>query len=323
MKVCIIGSGAYGISLASRLIKNGHEAICYSNNKEEVNFLDKKRVSDKLKGYKVPKDIKFTYNVKNAVKNSKLIIFALPAVCFDEVTKKVGKYISDEAHVLIATKGIENDTCLFLTEIVDRNIRTNKIAVMSGPTFAVDIITDTPVAFTLATTNSDTKEFIKGVLSSNITKFRDTQDIIGVQICGAIKNVMAIASGMLGGMEAPDSTKALFLTEALNDIKELIDAIGGNKKTILSYAGFGDILMTCTSTNSRNYSYGKLIGEGKLDEAKDYALNTTVEGLYTLKSIKDLIKKENVKMPIIDLISDIICGNKDKESMLTFLIEKK
>ena len=94
-------------------------------------------------------------------------------------------------------------------------------------------------------------------------------------------------------------------------------------KTILSYAGFGDILMTCTSTNSRNYSYGKLIGEGKLNEAKDYALNTTVEGLYTLKSIKDLIKKEKVKMPIIDLISDIICGNKDKESMLTFLIEKK
>lgn len=323
MKVCIIGSGAYGISLASRLIKNGHEAICYSNNKEEVNFLNKKRVSDKLKGYKVPIDIKFTYNVKSAVKNSRLIIFALPAVCFDEVTKKVSKYISDEAHVLIATKGIENDTCLFLTEIVDRNIRTNKIAVMSGPTFAVDIITDTPIAFTLATTNSDTKEFIKGTLSSNITKFRDTQDIIGVQICGAIKNVMAIASGMLGGMGALDSTKALFLTEALNDIKELIDAIGGNKKTILSYAGFGDILMTCTSTNSRNYSYGKLIGEGKLNEAKDYALNTTVEGLYTLKSIKDLIKKEKVKMPIIDLISDIICGNKDKESMLTFLIEKK
>lgn len=323
MKVCIIGSGAYGISLASRLIKNGHEVICYSNNKEEVNFLNEKRISDKLKGYKVPIDIKFTYNVKSAVKNSRLIIFALPAVCFDEVTKKVSKYISDDAHVLIATKGIENDTCLFLTEIVDRNIRTNKIAVMSGPTFAVDIITDTPIAFTLATTNSDTKEFIKGTLSSNITKFRDTQDIIGVQICGAIKNVMAIASGMFGGMGALDSTKALFLTEALNDIKELIDAIGGNKKTILSYAGFGDILMTCTSTNSRNYSYGKLIGEGKLNEAKDYALNTTVEGLYTLKSIKDLIKKEKVKMPIIDLISDIICGNKDKESMLTFLIEKK
>ncbi len=323
MKVCIIGSGAYGISLASRLIKNGHEVICYSNNKEEVNFLNEKRISDKLKGYKVPIDIKFTYNVKSAVKNSRLIIFALPAVCFDEVTKKVSKYISDDAHVLIATKGIENDTCLFLTEIVDRNIRTNKIAVMSGPTFAVDIITDTPIAFTLATTNSDTKEFIKCTLSSNITKFRDTQDIIGVQICGAIKNVMAIASGMLGGMGALDSTKALFLTEALNDIKELIDAIGGNKKTILSYAGFGDILMTCTSTNSRNYSYGKLIGEGKLNEAKDYALNTTVEGLYTLKSIKDLIKKEKVKMPIIDLISDIICGNKDKESMLTFLIEKK
>ncbi len=323
MKICIIGSGAYGISLASRLIKNNHEVICYSNNKEEVNTLNKERVSNKLKGYKVPKEIKFTNDIKKAVQNSKLIIFALPAVCFDEVTKKVGKYINDEAHVLIATKGIENDTCLFLTDIVDKNINTNKIAVMSGPTFAVDIVTDTPIAFTLATTNIESKEFIIETFSSNITKFRFSQDVIGVQICGAIKNVMAIASGMLGGMKCLDSTKALFLTEALNDIKELIDSLGGNKKTILSYAGFGDILMTCTSTNSRNYSYGKLIGEGKLNEAQDYASNTTVEGLYTLKSIKDLIKKENVKMPIIDLISDIICGNKDKESMLTFLIEKK
>ena len=133
---------------------------------------------------------------------------------------------------------------------------------------------------------------------------------------------MAIVSGMLGGMGVTDSTRALFLTEALNDIKELIDALGGNKNTILSYAGFGDILMTCTSLNSRNYNYGKMIGEGKLEEANIYANNTTVEGLYTLRSIKELIRRENVKMPIIDLVSDIISGNKDKTSILEFLIKK-
>lgn len=154
-------------------------------------------------------------------------------------------------------------------------------------------------------------------------KIRTTLDIIGVQICGSIKNVMAIASGMLDGMRAPDSTKALFLTEILNDIKELIEKLGGNKKTILSFAGFGDILMTCTSINSRNFTYGKLIGEGKIKEAENYQAKTTVEGLYTLKSIKELIKKEHVKMEVVDLISDIICGNKEKETMLKFLVEKK
>lgn len=323
MKICIIGSGAYGISLASRLIKNNHEVVCYSNNKEEVNILTKERKSDKLKGYKVPKEINFTTNIKSAIKGSVLVIFALPAVALDEVTKKSSKYITENMHIVIATKGIENNTCAFLNEIVERNINTNKIAIISGPTFAVDIKTDTPIGLTLATTNIDTKEVVKSLLQSKITKIRTTQDLVGVEICGAIKNVMAIASGMLGGMNALDSTKALFLTEALNDIKELIDALGGNKKTILSYAGFGDILMTCTSTNSRNYTYGKLIGEGKLKEAEEYAKTTTVEGLYTLRSVKELIKKENVKMPIIDLISDIICGNQDKESMLTFLIEKK
>ena len=127
MKICIIGSGAYGISLASRLIKNNHEVVCYSNNKEEVNILTKERKSDKLKGYKVPKEINFTTNIKSAIKGSVLVIFALPAVALDEVTKKSSKYITENMHIVIATKGIENNTCAFLNEIVERNINTNKI----------------------------------------------------------------------------------------------------------------------------------------------------------------------------------------------------
>ena len=131
---------------------------------------------------------------------------------------------------------------------------------------------------------------------------------------------MAIASGMLEGMGVTDSTRALFLTESMNDIKELINALGGKKKSILSFAGFGDILMTCTSHTSRNFSFGYLIGKGATKEEIDNYLNhTTVEGMYTLKSIHKLVK---VKMPIINLINDIINGKKDKEEILRFLIEK-
>ena len=322
MKICILGCGAYGLALASIFNKNKQNVVMWTFSKDEEILLNDKRESDKLLGYKIPNEIKITSSIKRAIKNSNLVVIAVPAFAVDSVASMIGNLVTKDMHILLATKGIENDTCDFLTDVLERYITSNKIAVISGPTFAKDIVLGVPIGLSLATTNVRTKNFIKKVMESDTTKLRDTQDVIGVQICGAIKNVMAIASGMLEGMDVTDSTKALFLTESLNDIKELIDALGGNKKTILSFSGFGDILMTCTSSNSRNFTYGKLIGEDKLEEATNYSKNTTVEGLYTLRSIKELIKREHVKMPIVDLISDIIIGKKSKEDMLKFLIEK-
>jgi len=322
MKICILGGGAYGLALASIFNKNRHNVIVWTHSKEEEKELEKTRTTDKIKNYTIPKSISITSSLKRAVKNSILIVIAVPAHAVNEVSEKLSEHITKDMHILIATKGIENDTCAFLTDVVERYINTNKIAVISGPSFASDIVKEIPIGLSLATTNSRTKNMIKALIENDNVKTRDTLDIIGVEICGSIKNVMAIASGMLEGMKVTDSTKALFLTEALNDIKELIDALGGNKKTILSFAGFGDILMTCTSPTSRNYTYGKFIGEGKLKKAQEYAESTTVEGLYTLKSIKELIKKEHIKMEVVYLISDIIMNKKDKEEMLSFLISK-
>jgi len=323
MKIAILGAGAYGIALSSIFHKNKHNVTIWSHKKEEEKELEKTRISPKLKEYKIPTNITITSSIKRAIKNANLIIMAVPAHAVNETASKISEHITKDQHILIATKGIENDTCLFLDDVIERHINTNKLGIISGPTFASDIVKNIPLGLTLATTNYRTKNLVKSLMENSKLKIRTTQDIIGVQICGAIKNVMAIASGILDGMKVTDSTKALFLTEALNDIKELIEALGGNRKTILSFAGFGDILMTCTSTNSRNFTYGKLIGEGKLKEAEKYAEKTTVEGLYTLKSIKELIKREHVKMEVIDLISNIICGNTEKEEMLKFLIEKK
>lgn len=322
MKVTILGAGAFGLALASIFEKNKHEVTVWSHSKSEVTTLKSTRKSDKLKNYIIPKKIKITSNISIAVKKSTLVVIAVPAHALDEVTKKLSKHLSTGTHLLIATKGIEQGTCDFLTEVVERNINTNKIAVISGPSFAVDIIKEVPIGLSLGVTNVRTKNIIKNLMENDYVKLRVTPDILGIEVCGAIKNVMAIAAGMLDGMKVTDSTKALFLTEALNDIKELIDALGGSKKTILSFAGFGDILMTCTSTNSRNFTFGRLIGEGKIKEAEEYANNTTVEGLYTLKSIKELIKREHVKMGVVDLISDIIVNKKDKEEILKFLISK-
>ena len=226
--------------------------------------------------------------------------------------------------ICIASKGIEQDSCLFLYDIVRNNIDTSNIGVISGGTFATDIINRVPIGFSLASRSNYTKNIITKAIANDYVKIRHTRDIIGTEICGSIKNVIAIAAGMIDGMGYPISTSTMFITESLHDIKSLIKALGGNKKTILSFAGFGDILLTCTSTKSRNYTLGKLIGEGKSKkEIDNYIESTTVEGLYTLYSIKRLLKNKKIKMPIINLIYDIIVNEKEPSNLTKFLIEKE
>lgn len=322
MKVGVLGAGAFGLALSHILVKNKVTVEMWTHNEEEAKVLDIKRISKKLDGYKIPKEIKFSTNLEETVNGKDLIVMAIPAFAFEDVTKQLSKYIKKNQPVLIATKGIQQNTCLFLNDVFAKYLK-NSVAVISGPTFAVDMIKDAPIGFSMATKNHKTEMVIRKCFENSTTKFRRTRDITGIEICGSIKNVMAIASGMLEGMGVTDSTRALFLTESMNDIKELIDALGGKKKSILSFAGFGDILMTCTSKNSRNFSFGYLIGSGASKKEIDkYLENTTVEGMYTLKSIHKLVRRKKVKMPIINLIHDIIEGKKDKEEMLRFLILK-
>lgn len=322
MKVAILGCGAYGLALASILVKNKVDVTMWSYKEEEKDKLIKTRKSDKLKNYKIPECINFSNNMNEVVREKDMIVIAVPTFSFESTIIKLKECIDKKQPVLIATKGIQQDTCLFLHDVFKKHCK-NKIAVISGPSFAVDIIREVPIGLSLATKHNSVELLVRECFENKLTKFRRTNDIIGVEVCGSIKNVMAIASGMLEGMNATPSTKALFLTESMNDIKELLFALGGKKKTILSFAGFGDILMTSTSSSSRNFSFGCLIGEGKSKQVIDnYLKETTVEGMYTLQSIHKLVKKKNVKMPIINLIYDIINGKKDKEEILSFLIEK-
>ncbi len=323
MKVCILGCGAYGLALSSIVSKNNIDLTLWTHRDEEKEELERTRIGKKLPEYKIPKNITIESNIKDAVEGKDLVVIAVPAFAFGETTKLLVKHLDKKAHVLIATKGIQQDTCMFLNDIF-RNYSKNKYGVISGPTFAVDIIKESPVGFSLATTYPSTEKIVRKCFENSTTKFRRSRDVKGVEICGSIKNVMAIASGMLEGMGVTDSTRALFLTESMNDVKNLIKALGGKKKTILSFAGFGDILMTCTSKESRNFSFGYLIGNGATKKEIDkYLETTTVEGMYTLKSIHKLVRKKRVKMPIINLIYDIINGKKEKEEMLRFLIEKE
>ena len=326
MNIAIIGTGAYGIALALMFYKNKENKIkMWTKFKEEKERILENRINEKvLPNVKIPEDILISNNFKEVVTDANLIVIAVPAGFVDDVSLKLKDYITKEQYVVIASKGIERDSCLFVTDIFRKHIKTKKYAVISGPSFAVDIVTNCPIGLSLASPSKKASKLVKKALENDTLKLRETKDVIGVEICGSIKNVIAIAAGILDGMGYPESTQAMFITEALNDIKELINKLGGDKKTILSYAGFGDLLLTATSKKSRNFSYGYLLGKRESKEKIDeYVKNTTIEGLYTIKSIYKLLKNKKVKIPIINLIHDIIENKKDVDKLPEFLITKK
>lgn len=324
MNICILGCGAYAIALATSISRNNHNITMWTKFIEEKNSLEKNRENkSKLPGVKLDNKIKFTTDLNEAIKDKELIVIALPASAVGSTSKELKEFIKENQHICLASKGIEQGSCLFVEEILKKYINSNNIAVISGPSFASDMVTTNPIGLSLATKNKKTLEVVKNALENKYLKLRETDDIIGIEICGSIKNVIAIASGILDGMHATNSTKAMFITESLHDIKELIDSLGGDKLTILSFAGFGDLLLTCTSEQSRNFKFGKLIGSKASKEKIDnYINNTTIEGLYTLKSIHKLLKNKKVNIPIIDLIYNIIFKSEQPEKLFEFLITK-
>ena len=319
MRVTVLGAGAFGLALASIFKENNNDVTVWSRFEEEVASLREKSTNEKIKNVKLPNGINYSTNLEEAVQKSELLVIAIPAQFVDNLVKQV-KPLVKKQYILIASKGIENDTFSFLEEVVRRGINTRKIAIISGPTFAIDVIKRYPVGFTLASRSWTTREIIKKTLVNSHVKVRPSRDVVGVEVCGAIKNVISIAAGMIEGMNYPESTKAMFITESLHDLKNLIKALGGNKKTILTFAGFGDLLMTATSTKSRNFTFGKMFGENKSKEEIDkYRKETTIEGLYTLESIYKLIKKKKVYMPIIDLIKNIVDGKEEAKALIDLL----
>ena len=322
MKVGILGAGAYGIALASVINKNLGEVEVWTPIDTEYNELITIKKVRKLQDYTLPDTIKITNNLEKVCNEKDLIVIAVPAKFLSGVTKQMKPFINEQ-HICIATKGMENNTCRFGHEILYNELQTDKIAAISGPTFAIDMINGVTVGLALGTKNLETSDIIKKAFCNDFLKLRTTNDITGVEFCGSIKNVIALAAGMIDGMKLPESTKAMFITESLHDVSELLEIFGGKKKTIMSFAGFGDLLLTCTSPKSRNFVFGKLIGEkADINTIKEYKDNTTIEGLYTLDSVYNFSKSKNISMPIIEIVYDIIYNEKTPETLLEFLIKK-
>ena len=320
MKIGIIGTGAFGIAIASVLYRNKNNITMWTAFEEEKGELENNRVRKNLNNYEIPSQIHITNDIEETMKDKDLIFIAVPAEFVSSTCKKMIPFTKNQ-HFCIASKGIEEGSGLFLFDVLKNILHTNNISVISGPSFAIDIVNNVPIGLSLASNNDTTANIVYNALENEKMKIFINDDLIGTCLCGAIKNVIAIASGIIDGLGYPISTQAMLITQSLHDIEELIKLLGGYERTILSFAGFGDIILTCTSTKSRNYSFGKLIGK-RDNNLEDYMKNNTIEGLTALRSISKIINDKSIDIPFIRIIYEIVYNGLDPNELVLFLTKK-
>lgn len=320
MKIAMVGCGAYSLAVSLRLNQNNNNVTIWSESKEKVDLVNKKhQLNDILKGVKIPKEIEFTTSLEECVKDRDVIYVIVAAQYIYETMNNIKKFINHDSIICIGTKGIEQESCKFIHQITEEVTKCKHVVVISGPSFAIDVANNNPVALTLASKSKDAIAKVSKTLNSPTVKLQETQDVVGVEICGAIKNVIAIAAGIINGLGYQESTLSFLITESMYEIKNIIKHLNGDEKTILSYAGIGDIILTCTSTKSRNFSFGKFLINATLNEKNNYLIDNTVEGYSSLNSISKILSRIDVESELINTLYDIVFKNEDPNILIEWL----
>ena len=314
MKISILGTGAYGMALASIFHNNKHSIKMWTNSEEEKNMLIKLGHSDKV-DFDIPKEILLSTDMKKVIEGTDMIVLAIPSKFMEGTLLEIKKYYNNQV-ICISSKGIRGDGTV-LYHIVKDILNTDLITVISGGTFAVDMVYKVPIGLTISSQNNNATNVTYNSLKCNYVMIDTTTDIIGTEVCGSIKNVFAILMGIIEGMEYPISTTSMFFVDVVNNIKRIVNVLGGNTNTLFTYAGIGDIFLTCTSPKSRNYTLGKMLGMNKSrNEIDTYIKENTLEGLEALKSLIGIIDKYNIDMPLVKLLDDIIYGRRSAHEII-------
>ena len=318
MKIGIIGTGAYAIAIASILEKNNIDITMWTKLENEYNELIQNHQNTKVLNYRLDDKIKFTMNLSDVAENTNLIILALPSMYIKDTINELKPYWKNQT-LLVTTKGmLENQ---LLHEYLKQELNTEKIVCLAGPTFANDIIKKEPIGFTIASNKEEVSEIVLSLFKDHsYIRMNYTKDIIGVELWSILKNILAIAAGILNGMNLSISTITRFLVDAIHDIQNIILQLNGQKETFFLYAGIGDFFLTTTNQDSRNFTLGKLIGAEK--DILDYKKNTTIEGLDNLKNIYLFLQKNNIDSKIIDILYKIVYQSKPKELILDYFNTK-
>lgn len=310
-KVSVIGAGSWGTALAILLEKNGHCVTLWSHREEEAKELAKSREhKSKLPGVQIPEGIEITGDLESALTEKDVIVLAVPSVAVRSTARKVAPYVKEGQLIVNVAKGIEETTLMTLTDIIEEEIPGAKGCVLSGPSHAEEVSRGLPTTCVVGAKDKETAEFLQNIFMSPVFRVYISPDILGIELGGALKNVIALAAGTADGLGYGDNTKAALITRGITEIARLGIAMGAKADTFYGLSGIGDLIVTCASKHSRNRKAGYLMGQGRsMHQAMD-EVNMVVEGVYSAKAGLALSQKYKVEMPIIEQVNKVLFEGK-------------
>lgn len=312
MKTAILGGGTWGIALAKLLCENGNRVKVWSALPEEIDSLSKTGKHKNLPGVTLPESLEYTSSIAEAVEESDYIIFAVASAYIRATAKAASPHIRPEHTVIDVAKGIESGTLFTMTEVIEDELLKNgvtfplKLVTLSGPTHAEEVAQGLPTSIVSACKDEAVAEDVARLFMNSCMRVYTNTDIRGVEICGALKNIVALASGIARGMGYGDNTAAMLITRGIAEMTRMGLAMGCKRRTFSGLAGIGDLIVTCTSRHSRNNTCGQYIGEGLTYEEASKKVGMVVEGYYALDAAMALSEKYGVDMPIISGVYDIV-----------------
>lgn len=312
-KVTVFGTGSFGTALANVLAENGHQVLMWGKNEQTVKEINEQHINSKyLKKAKLNETIKATLDIKNATAFSDVFLMALPTKAMREVASEIDSLLSTPKTFIHVAKGIENETYKRVSEMLEDSISSDHnagIGVLSGPSHAEEVVIKQPTTVAASSKSPEVSQLTQDLFMNDYLRVYTNNDLVGVELGGALKNIIAVASGVISGMGFGDNAKAALMTRGLAEISRLGEKLGADPITFLGLGGIGDLIVTCTSTHSRNYTLGYKLGEGKsLEEALD-EMEMVVEGVYTTKSVYHLAKANDVDMPITNALYSVLFEN--------------
>ncbi|MEW6068357.1 MAG: NAD(P)H-dependent glycerol-3-phosphate dehydrogenase [Nitrospirota bacterium] len=320
--ISVIGAGSWGTTLACLLADKGYDITLWVFEKDLAEEIDTTRINRVyLPDVTIPERIRITHNIEDSLKKARYVVNAVPSQYTRTVFKEAFQFMLDEAIIISVSKGIERGTLMSVSSIL-RELSSHSVAVLSGPSFAKEVMKKLPTAVTLATENKDTGLILQEIFNINNFRVYTHDDMLGVELGGALKNVMAIAAGISDSLGLGNNARASLITRGLAEMTRLGVAMGARQRTFSGLSGIGDLVLTCTSPLSRNYTVGVKLGEGL--KIKDILSQTksVAEGVTTAESAYELSKKYNVEMPIVEQIYKVIYEDKYPSLAVKDLMER-
>jgi glycerol-3-phosphate dehydrogenase (NAD(P)+) len=331
MKIGVIGSGSWGTALAILLAANGHNVHLWTRSLKNAKILEKEKENKKyLKGFLFPDNIKVHFDLEKCITKCSTVVMVIPSHGYREVFLQSLPFFSTDVNIVSAVKGIENNTLKTMTQVMSEVITTEKIekkslniGVLSGPSFAEEVANNIPTAVTIGFKERDKAKEIQQIFASNTFRVYTSTDVLGLEISAALKNIIAIATGVCDGLGYGLNTRAALITRGLTEIMRFGIALGAKKETFSGLSGLGDLILTCTGDLSRNRTVGIKLGEGKTLIQVKNEMRMVAEGIKTTQSVYDLSRKLNVEMPILEQVYNILYKEKDCAKAVKDLLKRQ